>query len=91
MRRNRLAAELTRSFAAAACLTTLALAGCGDESRTTGTMLRLSPEAKETQNDLKEAMREQRKERQAERLKGRGKRGASKGPAASRAAGKTPP
>jgi hypothetical protein len=87
MRHHRFDMELTRSLVLA-CITILLLTGCGNESKTTGTTLRLSPEAKEAQNDLKEAMREQRKERQAERLKSRGKRGATKAPTASKVAGK---
>jgi hypothetical protein len=91
MRDYRFVTVPTRSFVAACITTILLLAGCGDDSRTTGSTLRLSPEAKAAQNDIREAMREQRKERQAERLKGRGKRGAARVPAGSKVLGKTPP
>src|SRR5690242_3296801 len=64
--------------------------GCGDESRTTGTQLQLSPAAKAEQQEIRKAMQEQRAEMKAARLKARGKRGAAKPAAPPRATGKAP-
>ena len=89
MRQCRPVSEATCSFVVA-CTMALLLAGCGDDSRTSGTMLQVSPEAKAAQNDTKSAMQEQRRERQAERQKGRGKKGATKAPTASKDTGKAP-
>jgi hypothetical protein len=86
MRHRRFIPKSARSLVAAS-ITILSLAGCGDDSRTTGSMLQMSPEAKAAQKDMREAMREQRKERQAER-KAKGKRGIAKVPITSKDAGK---
>ena len=45
-----------------------AIGGCGgDESRTTGTQLQISPEVKAELDDMKSAQKEERAERKADR------------------------
>ena len=51
---RRFVSRSARSFVAAYAV--LFLAGCGDDSRTTGSMLQISSEAKVVQEDMKEAM-----------------------------------
>jgi hypothetical protein len=43
------------------------LSGCGDDSKTTGTQLEMSPEVKAELDDMKSAQKEVRAERKAER------------------------
>jgi hypothetical protein len=43
------------------------LAGCGDESKTTGTQLQISPEVKAEMDDMKSAQKAVREERKQER------------------------
>ena len=50
------------------------LGGCGDESKTTGTQLQISPEVKAEMNDMGAAQKEARAERKQERAEARNKR-----------------
>jgi hypothetical protein len=43
------------------------LAGCGDESKTTGTQLQMSPEVKAEQDDMRAVQQDVRAERRQER------------------------
>ena len=57
---------------ALACL--FLASGCGDDSRTTGTQVRISPEVKAALDDMKSAQKDVRAERKAERSAGQKKR-----------------
>ena len=47
------------------------LGGCGDDSRTTGTQLQISPEVKAEMDDMASAQKDVRAERKQEKAKGR--------------------
>jgi hypothetical protein len=47
--------------------------GCGDDSKTTGTQIRISPEVKADLDDMKAAQKEVRAERKRERDEARAK------------------
>jgi hypothetical protein len=47
------------------------LGGCGDESKTTGTQLEMSPEVKAELDDMKTTQKEERAARKAERAAAR--------------------
>jgi len=49
------------------------LSGCGDDSKTTGTQVQISPERKAAIKDMREAQKEVRAERKAERAAGKNK------------------
>jgi hypothetical protein len=49
------------------------LGGCGDESKTTGTRLEISPEVKAQMDEIKAAQKDIRAERKQERAEGRKK------------------
>jgi hypothetical protein len=48
--------------------------GCGDDSKTTGTQVEISPAVKAELDDMKSAQQEVRAERKQQRASGRGKR-----------------
>lgn len=47
--------------------------GCGDDSKTTGTQLQISPEVKAELDDMRSAQKEARAERKRERAEARAK------------------
>jgi hypothetical protein len=50
------------------------LGGCGDESKTTGTRLEVSPEVKAQLDDIRSAQKDVRAERKQDRVEARKKR-----------------
>jgi hypothetical protein len=65
----------TTLFTLAASLGSLiGLGGCGDESKTTGTRLEISPEVKAEMDDMAAAQKDVRAERKQERAEGRKKK-----------------
>ena len=73
MKRRYIVIGVFNSFAlAVGCV--LLSSGCGDESKTTGTQVQISPEVKAELDDMKSVQQEIRAERKAERAAGRPKR-----------------
>ena len=74
LRKSRRSTVFTVAAALAIGLVSLfLLGGCGDESKTTGTQLQISPEVKAEMNDMGAAQKEVRAERKQERSQGRRK------------------
>jgi hypothetical protein len=69
VRSPRIVFNILSGALAVGCLSLIG--GCSDESRTTGTQLRISPEVKAEIDDMKSAQKEQRAERKQERAAAR--------------------
>jgi hypothetical protein len=74
-RKSRRSTLFSTAAVAVAGLVALSLfGGCGDESKTTGTQLQLSPEVKAELDDIRSAQKDVRAERKQERAEARKKR-----------------